>query len=122
MTGSTSSSFVGLVINQFRVFSGAGIPPSQYQIGAQTGTTRYKLDSTSYTTLAFSRNSSGVLTARTLNTGGGVSFDFQDDSRSLAYTPATSANWAAPAPTTVQSAMDRLASAVVALRGGSAIP
>lgn len=122
VTGSTSSSYIGLVINQFRQYSGTGIPGSQYQLGATTGATRYKLDSTSYTTLAFNRSGAGVLTARTLNFGGGVSFDFQDDSRSLAFTPTTSANWAAPAPTTVQSALDRIASAVFALRGNSAIP
>lgn len=122
VVGSTSTSYIGMVVNQFRVYSGAGIPVSQYQLGAATGTTRYKMDSTSYTTLAFSRNSSGVLSTRTLNLGGGVSFDFLDESRSFGYVPTTSANWTAPAPTTVQSALDRLASAVFALRGNSSIP
>ena len=122
VNGTTSTSYIGLVINQFRIYSGTGIPASQYQLGASSGTTRYKLDSTSYTTLAFNRSGAGVLTARTLNFGGGVSFDFQDDSRSLAYTPTTGANWVAPAPTTVQSALDRIASAVFVLRGSSAIP
>jgi hypothetical protein len=55
------------VVNQFRVYSGTGVPASQYRIGSSSNGTRYKMDSTSYTTLAFSRNSSGVLSARTLN-------------------------------------------------------
>lgn len=122
VVGSTSTSYIGMVVNQFRVYSGAGIPASQYQLGAASGTTRYKMDSTSYTTLAFSRNSSGVLSTRTLNLGGGVSFDFLDEARSFGYVPTTGANWTAPAPTTVQSALDRLASAVFALRGNSSIP
>lgn len=67
VTGSTSTSYIGMVVNQFRVYSGTGIPASQYQIGSSSSGTRYKMDSTSYTTLAFSRNSSGVLSARTLN-------------------------------------------------------
>ena len=176
--GSTSTSYIGLVINQFRVYSGTGIPASQYRLGSSSSGTRHKIDSTSYTTLAFSRNSSGVLTARTLNlptasgtatsgaattitdtskafttnqwtggtitltggTGSGqtrtitsntataitvspawavnpaagttytvtalVAFDFQDDARSLAYTPTTGANWLDPDPTTVGSAID----------------
>jgi hypothetical protein len=67
VTGSTSTSYLGMVVDQFRVYSGTGIPASQYQIGSSSGGARYKMDSTSYTTLAFSRNTSGVLTARTLN-------------------------------------------------------
>lgn len=195
IVGSISSSYLGMVINQFRVYSGTGIPASQYQLGSITTGTRYKMDSTSYTTLAFSRSSStGALTARTLNipsasgtatgaqssttiqdtsaawttnqfaggtvtlTGGtgagqvraissntantltvtpawvttpvaasttysvaGVSFDLQDDSRSLAYTPAVSANWSA-APVTVQSALDYVAATgLVSGAGGAAL-
>jgi hypothetical protein len=108
VTGTTSTSYIGMVVNQFRVYSGTGIPASQYRIGAATGTTRYKMDATSYTTLAFSRNSSGVLSARTLDAGGGVSFDFLDDSRSLAYTPTTGANWLDPDPSTVGAALDKV--------------
>jgi hypothetical protein len=67
VTGSTSTSYIGFVVNQFRVYSGTGVPASQYRIGSSSNGTRYKMDSTSYTTLAFSRNSSGVLSARTLN-------------------------------------------------------
>jgi hypothetical protein len=67
VTGSTSTSYIGMVVDQFRVYSGTGIPASQYQIGSSSSGARYKMDSTSYTTLAFSRNSSGVLSARTLN-------------------------------------------------------
>jgi hypothetical protein len=115
--GSTSTSYLGMAINQFRVYSGTGIPTSSYMLGAATGATRYKLDSTSYTTLAFSRNSSGVLTARTLNTGSGVSYDFLDEARSLAYTPISSSHWVAPAPTTVQSALDRIAARIFAITG-----
>lgn len=194
VTGSISSSYVGMVINQFRQYSGTGIAPSQYQLGSASAVTRFKIDSTSYTTLYFNRSSSnGSLTARTINitpvtgtatsatattlvdttktwtvnqwangvvtiTGGTGSgqirtissntataltvsvawavtpdatstysiattvFDFQDESRSLAYTPTTSANWVAPAPATVQAALDRLAAAVFTLRGNSAIP
>lgn len=181
VTGSTSTSYIGMVVDQFRVYSGTGIPASQYQIGSSSSGTRYKMDSTSYTTLAFSRNSSGVLSARTLNlptssgtatsgaattltdtsktwttnqwtggtitltggTGSGqtrtissntataitvspawttnpaagttytvtalVAFDFQDDARSLAYTPTTGANWLDPDPATVGSALDKVA-------------
>jgi len=180
VTGSTSTSYIGMVINQFRVYSGAGIPVSQYQIGSSSSGARYKMDSTSYTTLAFSRNSSGVLSARTLNlpsssgtatagaattitdtskafttnqwaggtitltggTGAGqtrtissntataitvspawttnpaagttytvtalVAYDLLDDSRSLAYTPTTGANWLDPDPSTVGSALDKV--------------
>jgi hypothetical protein len=114
VAGSTSTSYIGFVNNQFRVYSGAGIPTSSYQLGQATGTTRYKLDSVSYTTLAFSRSGAGVLTPRTLNTGSGVSYDFLDEARSLAYTPVSAAFWAAPAPTTIQNAVDRLS---VAVRG-----
>ena len=189
VTGSISSSYIGQVINQFRVYtltgSGGvplGVAPSQYQLGSPSGATRYKIDSTSYTTLAFSRSSStGALTARTLNspsvpgtataggattltnasaawpssawvggtitltggTGSGqtrtissnnatqitvspawttnpaagttytiaplVAFDFQDDARSLAYTPTNGTQWLDPDPTTVGSALDKVA-------------
>ena len=119
VAGSTSTSYIGFVNNQFRIYSGAGIPTSSYQLGQATGTTRYKLDSVSYTTLAFSRNSSGVLSARTLNTGSGVSYDFLDEARSLAYTPVSSSFWTAPAPTTIQNAIDRLSAAVRGLLTGS---
>ena len=181
VTGSTSSSYIGSVVNQYRQYSNTGIPPSQYQIGSNLAATRYKFDSTSYTTIAFNRSSStGVLTARTLNlptdsgtatagaattltdtskvwvtnrwaggtltltggTGSGqtrtissntataitvspawttnpaagttytvtalAAFDFQDDSRSLAYTPTTGANWLDPDPSTVGSALDKV--------------
>lgn len=193
VTGSLSSSYLGMVVNQFRQFSGSGIAPSQYQIGS-TSTTRFKIDSTSYTTLLFNRSSStGALTARTLNlsgttgtaasggaatltvagtpwtanqysnstvtltggTGSGqtrtissnttntltvsvawttppdatttftittAQFDFQDDARGLNYTPTITANWAAPAPATVQAALERMASAIFILRGSIAIP
>jgi hypothetical protein len=40
----------------------------------------------------------------------------------LTYTPATPANWSGAAPTTVKSAIDRLAAAVFTLRGNSPIP
>lgn len=122
VTGSTSTSYLGMVVDQFRIYSGTGIPASQYRIGAATGTTRYKLDSTSYTTLAFSRNSSGVLTARTLDVGGGVSFDFLDDSRSIAYAPTVPTQWLDPDPTTVWSALDKLASGVKAIGSCPASP
>ena len=181
VTGSTSSSYIGSVVNQYRQYSGTGIPPSQYQLGSNLSGARYKFDSTSYTTIAFNRSSTtGVLTARTLNfptntgtatagaattltdtskawvtnrwaggtltltggTGSGqtrtissntataitvspawttnpaagttytvtalVAFDFQDDARSLAYTPTTGANWADPDPSTVGSALDKV--------------
>jgi hypothetical protein len=181
VTGSTSSSYIGSVVNQYRQYSGTGIPPSQYQLGSNLSGARYKFDSTSYTTIAFNRSSTtGVLTARTLNfptntgtatagaattltdtskawvtnrwaggtltltggTGSGqtrtissntataitvspawttnpaagttytvtalVAFDFQDDSRSLAYTPTTGANWIDPDPSTVGSALDKV--------------
>jgi hypothetical protein len=180
VTGSASTSYIGSVVNQFRQYSGTGIPASQYQLASLSSGARYKIDSTSYTTLAFNRNSSGVLTARTLNfptdagtatagtgttltdtsktwttgqwvggtltltggTGAGqsraitattanqltvtpawtvnpaagttytisaVSFDFQDDARSLAYTPTAPLNWVDPDPSTVGSALDKVA-------------
>ena len=43
------------------------------------------------------------------------------DASKMAYTAGTSSDWASAAPTTVQSALDRIASAVKILRG-SAIP
>jgi hypothetical protein len=182
VTGSISSSYMGSVVNQYRQFSGTGIPASQYQLGSALSGTRYKFDSTSYTTIAFNRSSTtGVLTARTLNsptdsgtatagaattltdtskvwttnrwsggtitltggTGSGqtrtissntataitvspawttnpaagttytvtalVAFDFQDDARSLAYTPTAPLNWVDPDPSTVGSALDKVA-------------
>jgi hypothetical protein len=88
--GSTSTSYLGFVNNQFRIFSGSGDLASAYKLGQEVGATRYKMDSVSHTTLSFNRNSSGVLTARTLNYGGGVSFDFLDDARSISVAdPAT---------------------------------
>jgi hypothetical protein len=194
VTGLTSTSYLGMVVNQFRVYSGTGIPASRYQIGSSGSGVRYKMDSTSYTTLAFSRNTSGVLTARTLNiptssgtatagaattitdtskafttnqwaggtitltggTGSGqtrtissntataitvspawttnpaagttytvsalVAYDFLDDSRSLAYTPTVPTQWLDPDPTTVWSALDKLASSVKALGSCPATP
>jgi hypothetical protein len=179
--GSSSTSYIGSVVNQYRQYSGTGYPPSQYQLASLSSGARFKIDSTSYTTLAFNRSSSGALTARTINfptdsgtatagtsttlsdssktwtvgqwvggtvtltggTGSGqsrpitamasatqitvspawtvnptagttysissVSFDFQDDSRSLAYTPTTPANWLDPDPSTVGSALDKVA-------------
>jgi hypothetical protein len=181
IVGSASTSYLGLVINQFRQYSGTGYPASQYQLGSALSGVRHKIDSTSYTTLAFNRSGAGVLTARTLNlptssgtatsggattltdttktwntnqwtggtitltggTGSGqtrtvssntataitvspawatnptagttytvtalVAFDLQDDARSLAYTPTTGANWLDPDPTTVGTALDRVA-------------
>jgi hypothetical protein len=76
--GSASSSYVGIVNTQFRAYSGT----NALQLGASSGTSRLKIDSVSYTTLAFSRNSSGVLSARSLVLGGTV-FDFLDDARSI---------------------------------------
>lgn len=40
----------------------------------------------------------------------------------IAYTPGDSTNWASPAPTTVQQALDRIADLVVTLNGNVAIP
>jgi hypothetical protein len=181
VTGSPSTSYLGMVVNQFRVYSGTGIPASRYQIGSSGSGVRYKMDSTSYTTLAFSRSTTtGILTPRTLNiptsagtatagaaatitdtskafttnqwaggtitltggTGSGqtrtvssntataitvspawttppaagttytvsalVAYDLLDDSRSLAYTPTTGANWLDPDPSTVGSALDKV--------------
>ena len=88
--GSTSTSYLGFVNNQFRIFSGSGDLASAYKLGQAVGATRYKMDSVSHTTLSFNRSSSGVLTARTLDLGAGVSFDFLDDARSIAVAdPAT---------------------------------
>ena len=88
--GSTSSSYIGFVNNQFRVFSGSGDLASAYKLGQAVGATRYKMDSVSHTTMSFNRSSSGVLTARVLDLGAGVSFDFLDDARSISVAdPAT---------------------------------
>jgi hypothetical protein len=88
--GSTSTSYPGFVSNQFRVFSGSGDLASAYKLGQAVGATRYKMDSVSHTTLSFNRSSSGVLTARVLDLGAGVSFDFLDDARSISVAdPAT---------------------------------
>ena len=40
----------------------------------------------------------------------------------VGYTPLTESHWANPDPTTVSDAIDRIASAVYALRGNVAIP
>lgn len=98
ISGSTSTSYVGFVNNQFRVYSGSGDLASAYKIGQASGTTRYKMDSVSYTTMAFSRNSSGVLTSRTLDVGAGVSYDFLDDARSV-FVAAAATNYTRTAAT-----------------------
>lgn len=54
-------------------------------------------------------------------TKGGGTFTLTDNVNGIRYTPTTSANWVNPQPTTALAAIDRLASAVAALRG-SAIP
>jgi hypothetical protein len=88
--GSTSTSYLGFVNNQFRIFSGSGDLASFYKLGQAVGATRYKMDSVSHTTMSFNRSSSGVLTARALDLGAGVSFDFLDDARSISVAdPAT---------------------------------
>jgi hypothetical protein len=86
--GSPSTSYVGIVNTQFRNMGGVQ-GNSLYRIGQASGT-RYKMDSVSYTTLAFSRNSSGVLSARTLDVTGTLNYDFLDDARSqfVGFTPA----------------------------------
>lgn len=78
ITGNVSSSTRGIVNTQFRTSTGT----NQMRLGAPSGSTRLKIDSVSYTTLAFSRSSSGVLSARTLSLGG-TAFDFLDDARSI---------------------------------------
>jgi hypothetical protein len=88
VAGSPSTSYVGIVNTQFRNIGGVQ-GNSLYRIGQASGT-RYKMDSVSYTTLAFSRNSGGVLTARTLDVTGTLNYDFLDDARSqfVGFTPA----------------------------------
>jgi hypothetical protein len=79
--GSTSTSYLGIVNTQFRNLGGSQ-GSSLYRIGPTTGTVRYKIDSVSHTTLAFSRASNGILSVRTLDTGSGVVFDFLDNAGS----------------------------------------
>jgi hypothetical protein len=81
--GSTSTSYLGIVNTQFRAITVASQGgASVYKIGPTTGTARYKIDSVSHTTLAFSRASNGILTARALDTGSGVVYDFLDNAGS----------------------------------------
>ena len=89
IAGSPSTSYVGVVNTQFRSLGGTQ-GASVYRIGQSSGT-RYKMDSVSYTTLAFNRNSSGVLSARTLDVTGTLNYDFLDDARSqfVGFTPAS---------------------------------
>lgn len=54
------------------------------------------------------------------STGGALSYQFITAS-SISYTPANTANWALPIPTTEQNALDRMA-ALLALLHGSPIP
>jgi hypothetical protein len=110
ISGSTSTSYLGFVNNQFRIYSGSGDLASAYKIGQATGTTRYKIDSVSYTTLAFSRNSSGVLTSRTLDVGGGVNYDLLDDARGI-FVAATATNYSRTS-TTVDSSLDGINTAL----------
>lgn len=110
ISGSTSTSYLGFVNNQFRIYGGSGDLASAYKIGQASGSTRYKMDSVSYTTLAFSRNSSGVLAARTLDVGGGVSYDLLDDARSINVAdPATNYTRSA---NTVDSALEGIDAAL----------
>lgn len=87
IAGSTSTSYVGIVNTQFRNLGGVQ-GTSLYRIGQASGT-RYKMDSVSYTTLAFSRGGTGVLSARTLDVTGTLNYDFLDDARSqfVGFTP-----------------------------------
>jgi hypothetical protein len=87
--GSASTSYVGIVNTQFRNIGGTQ-GNSVYKIGQGSGT-RYKMDSVSYTTLAFSRSGTGALTARTLDVTGTLNYDFLDDARSqfVGFTPAS---------------------------------
>lgn len=87
--GSVSTSYVGIVNTQFRNIGGTQ-GNSVYKIGQGSGT-RYKMDSVSYTTLAFSRSGTGALTARTLDVTGTLNYDFLDDARSqfVGFTPAS---------------------------------
>ena len=89
IAGSASTSYVGIVNTQFRNLGGTQ-GASVYRIGQSSGT-RYKMDSVSYTTLAFNRNSSGALSARTLDVTGTLNYDFLDDARSqfVGFTPAS---------------------------------
>lgn len=117
ITGSTSSSYVGIVITQFRSLTGAQ-GASVYKMGRATGTTRMKIDSTSYTTLAFTRSGAGILTPRVLDLGGGVSFDMLDDARSQFVQAETSpvfpANYT-PASTDTHSHLKAIDSTIATL-------
>lgn len=69
-----------------------------------------------------------VPTGSLIITSGGVWYHKNDDGSTTnvtaaigAYSPSTPSNWSGSAPSTVQSALDRLAAAVFTLRG-SAIP
>lgn len=98
ISGSTSTSYLGIVSTQFRSLSGVQ-GTSVYKIGQASGIPRYKIDSVSYTTLAYSRSSSGVLSARTLDLGAGVNFDLLDDARSQ-YVSFSATNYSAAATNT----------------------
>lgn len=110
ISGSTSTSYLGIVNNQFRIFSGSGDLASAYKLGQASGSTRYKIDAVSYGTLAFSRNSSGVLTARTLDLGGGVNWDLLDDARGIFV--ADPANNYSRSANTVDSALEGIDTAL----------
>lgn len=115
--GSTSTSYLGFINNQFRIFSGSGDLASAYKLGQAVGATRYKMDSVSHTTMSFNRSSSGVLTARALDLGAGVSFDFLDDARSISVAdPATNYTRSA---STVDASLEGIDNAL-ALKASSA--
>ena len=52
-----------------------------------------------------------------VSNGAGVSYQFLT-AQSISYTPLVSANWSGTAPTTVQTALDRMASLLVSLNSG----
>jgi hypothetical protein len=65
-------------------------------------------------------NSAASFLSKTSNITG-ITLTFADKAHTIAYTPTNLVDWIDPKPTTVNEAIDRLATAVKALNGGNAI-
>lgn len=57
-----------------------------------------------------------------VSTKDGGTFTLRDEATGVKYTAGTASNWASSAPTTIQSAIDRMSTLLKTLNGGTAIP
>ena len=105
----TGTPGTGASLNLFVQFSEQGDIPPTFVSGDATTTLYVQGDASAFPLPAWS-GFTGAFSSLNVDTAAGVS-----------YTPATPGNWASPAPTTAQNAIDRIA-AVVSGNGATPIP